>query len=108
MSDIPPALPSSAAQTGFQAREVAKERDARRVGQDDAVSRRAKSVTEADVTVDTTDSDTAVYADAEGAGSQGSPFEESGTNEEESSEEQTDENGVTKGEDGQLHIDFQA
>ena len=76
MAEIPPDIPSSAAQAGFQAREVAKERDARRVASSDAANRQAQSVDEAGRTVETTDDDVAIFADAEGTGSQGRAFEE--------------------------------
>ncbi|MGB2987074.1 MAG: hypothetical protein WBE26_14470 [Phycisphaerae bacterium] len=108
MSEIPPDISSSAAQAGFQARETAKERDARRAGQAEAANRQAKSVTEAGDTVETTDADVAVFADAEGTGSQGRPFEEAETGEQETAGGADEKNGITKGDDGQLHVDLEA
>ena len=106
MSEIAPDLPSSAAQTGVQAREVAKEREARRAGQAHAANRQVKTVDEAGSIVETGDDDMAVFTDAEGSGSQGRPFEE-----EKSSPESADEStakGITRGEDGQVHVDLEA
>ncbi len=107
MAEIPPDISSSAAQAGFQAREVAKERDARRTGQAEAASRQTKAVTESGDTVETTDADVAVYADAEGTGSQGRPFEEAETDEPET-DDKPKNGGITRDDDGQLHVDLEA
>jgi hypothetical protein len=107
MTEIPPDLPSSAAQTGVQAREAAKEREARRAGQTDATSRQVKTVDEAGSTVETGDDDVAVFTDAEGAGSQGRESEEHGSREAESADAGS-AGGITKGDDGQLHVDLEA
>ena len=69
MAEIPSDIASSAAQAGFQAREVAKDRDARSAGQSNAVDRQVKAVGEAGTTVETTDGDTRISSDAEGTGS---------------------------------------
>ncbi len=106
MSEIAPDLPSSAAQTGVQAREVAKERDARRAGQAHGASRQIKTIDEAGSTVETNDDDMAVFTDAEGSGSEGRAFKE-----EKATPESTDEStagGITMGKDGQLHVDLEA
>lgn len=107
MAEIPPHLPASAAQSSVQAREVAKERDARRAGQADAASRQAKAVDEAGSTVETTDDDVAVFGDSEGAGSEGREPEEGNTPLPESTGDGT-KNGITRDEDGQLHVDLEA
>ena len=107
MAEIPPDIPSSAAQAGFQAREVAKERDARRSGQADAASRQVKTVDEAGSTVETTDADTAVFADAEGGGSEGRELAEGNAPEPEPADG-TGNDGITEGKDGQLHLDLEA
>ncbi len=107
MSEIPPHLPASAAQSTVQAREVAKERDARRAGQADVASRQIKAVDEAGSTVETTDDDVAVFGDSEGTGSEGREFEEDKTPSAESTGDGT-KNGITRDEDGQLHVDLEA
>lgn len=71
MAEIPSHIASSAAQAGFQAREVAKERDANRAAESQSADKRIKALGEADGTVEADDADTAVFSDAEGAGSQG-------------------------------------
>jgi hypothetical protein len=106
MTEIPSHIASSAAPASYQAKEAAKEREARRAGQADTAERQVKAVDEQGTTVDTEDADTAIFADAEGTGSQGRPFEE-GTPEKEQ-EPETPENGVTRGKDGQLHLDLEA
>ncbi len=107
MTDIPPALPSSAAQVGLQGREVAKERIARDAGQSDAVNRKVKSIDEAGSTVETNDEDVAVFADAEGTGSQGRAVEEK-DDAAEAEDGGGSSGGVTEDDDGHLHLDIEA
>lgn len=108
MADIPPDISSSAAQAGFQARETAKERDARRVGQAAAANRQVRKVDESGETVETADADTAIFTDAEGTGSQGRAFQEQEEASDEEEKEVQSGDGITEGEDGQLHIDLEA
>ena len=107
MAEIPSDIASSAAQAGFQAREVAKDRDARSAGQANAVARQVKAAGEADATVETNDSDTQISADAEGTGSQGRNFEEENPEQQDATEKNTD-NGITKDAEGRLHLDLEA
>jgi hypothetical protein len=105
MSEIPSDIPASAAQAGFQAREVGKEREAHRVGNADAGNRQIKSLDEADATVETTDNDTRVFSDAEGGGSLGrQPEQESADHDTDSA---ADGQGITRDNDGQLHLDIE-
>lgn len=106
MSEIPPDIPS-AAQSGIQAHEVAKERDARRAGQVNAAARQVRTVDEAGSTVETTDNDVAIFSDAEGAGSQGRESEEPPPEDEASSDDKP-KSGIVQGDDGKLHIDLEA
>ncbi len=106
MTQIPSDLPASAAQAGIQAGEVAKDRDARRSGNADAARRQLKAVDEAGATVDTDDADVAIFADAEGTGSEGREnLEPEETPEEET---QDDGDGIRRDDDGQLHVDLEA
>ena len=57
--------------------------------------------------MDTTDADARVFADAEGGGSQGRPFEEA-RHEQPSADAGGPFSGITEDPDGQLHIDLQA
>ncbi len=107
MSEIPPDLASSAAQSGVQSREIAKEREARRAGQADAATRQVKTVDEAGSTVETTDDDVAVFTDAEGSGSQGRESEQHTPAEAESTDK-NDGRGITKDDEGRLHVDLEA
>ncbi len=107
MTEIPPHLPASAAQSSVQAREVAKERDARRAGQADAVNRQVKAVDEAGSTVETTDDDVAVFGDSEGTGSEGRELEDGNTPAPESPADGT-KNGITRDEHGRFHVDLEA
>ena len=108
MAEIPPDIPSSAAQAGFQARETAKGRDAQKAGQADAAKREARTVDESGATVETTDADTAIFTDAEGTGSQGRAFEEEEKVGEEEGENTQGGDGIKEGDDGQLHVDLEA
>jgi len=107
MSQIPSDVSASAAQAGFQAREVDKDREARRAGESHASDRQSKSIDQTDTTVDTEDADVAVFTNAEGGGSQG---REPG---EEQAEDTPDKapgavEGITQGDDGRLHLDLEA
>ncbi len=105
MAEIPSHLASSVAGSPLQSREVAKEQEARRSGAADAAQRQIKQVGELDNTVEAGDADTAVFSDAEGAGSQGRSEEES----QESPDTQPDTpGGVTTDEDGHVHLDIEA
>lgn len=108
MADIPSDIASSAAQAGFQAREVSKEREARSAGRANATERVVKAVDEAGTTVDTDDADMAVFTDAEGTGGQGRPFEEEESGQEETNESSADDGGIHRDEDGHLHLDLEA
>jgi hypothetical protein len=74
MSAIPPDIAGSAVQAGFAARQASASRDADKVGQANASARQAEALRDAANSVDTSDGDTAVFADAEGAGSQGRDY----------------------------------
>jgi len=105
MAEIPSDIASSAAQAGFQAREVHREREAGRTGQAQIADRQVKAVSDAGEVVDTDDADTRVFADSEGSGSQGRAFEEAGG---ESSREDQETEGIIRDADGQLHLDLEA
>ncbi len=105
MTGIPSDIGASAAQAGYQAREVAKARDAARASGTNAANRQVNSIDEASDTVDTSDDNTQVYADAEGAGSMGKQHEET---EEDKKTEQEAEDGIVRDDQGQLHLDLEA
>jgi len=109
MSGIPSDIAGSALQAGFQARQVGRVRDADRAGQAQAANKTARAVDEAGSTVETTDSDTQVFADAEGTGSKGRSFEEDVPEQrEEESAPPDDASGIIRTSDGQLHLDLEA
>lgn len=107
MSQIPSDIPASAAQAGFQAQEVAKERDGRRSGQAHAANRQVRTTDEAGTVVDTDDADVAAFADAEGGGSEGRevPAE---TEEQAPEGAASPDEGVTRDADGRFHVDLEA
>ena len=107
MTQIPSDIPASAAQAGFQSNEVAKEREARRAGVSHATNRQVKAVDEAGATVDTEDADVAIFAEAEGGGSQGreTPKE---TEPEAAEESDSPQSGISKDDEGQFHVDLEA
>jgi len=108
MAEIPSDIASSASQANIQARAVADNRNARSADAAHAVNRQVKATEEADTTVDTADEDTKVYADAEGTGSQGRPFEEEGTQADEQTGDASPNGGISRDENGQLHLDLEA
>ena len=71
MSSIPPDILGSAAQAGFTAREAARVGNADRTAQAREANRNVDAADDAAESVETTDADTAVFSDAEGAGGQG-------------------------------------
>ena len=106
MAEIPSDIASSAAQAGYQAREVGKERGARGAAQAHAANHQIKALDESGSTVETEDADTQVFTDAEGGGSQGRAFEEEQPESEDPGT--TPDRGVTRDEDGRLHLDLEA
>lgn len=106
MAEIPSDIASSAAQAGFKAHDVGKADDAERAGQANATRRQVRIVDEVEVTVETTDDNTKVFADAEGSGSQGRSEEEQASTGE--AEEAAGPPGITTDEDGTLHVDLEA
>lgn len=106
MAEMPSNIPASAAQAGFQAHEVNKEREAKRTSQSQAASKQVKALNEASGTVDTTDTDTAIFTDAEGTGSEGRTFEEE--DQEQQTQDDKPQNGISTDDDGQQHLDLEA
>ena len=79
------------------------------VPQANAANNTAKAVDEAGSTVETTDNDTEIYADAEGTGSKGRAHEDELLEESLDEEQQADsDEGITNTEDGQRHLDIEA
>ena len=107
MSEIPSDVAASGAQAAFTGREVAKEREARRVGQVDAAKHQIKTVDEAGSTVETSDKDVAIFADAEGSGSEGRENEEA-PSQESAEPSEGSSTGIVRDDDGQLHVDIEA
>jgi len=103
VSAIPPDIAGSAAQAGFASSEASRVKDADRAGQATTADRQVKAATDAADSVETSDSETAVYADAEGAGGQGRPFLEA------PEEEQPEAGDADEGQsDSPGHLDIQA
>lgn len=110
MVDMPSPIASSAAQSAYQSREVAKLRDAGAAAEAGAAGRQTAAVDEAGRTVDTADADDRVFTDAEGQGSQGRSAEQPDAQPESSSEAQpaSPHGGITTDPDGRLHVDVEA
>jgi len=106
VSEIPSEIASSAAQSGFQAREIARERAGSAAGQGNAAQRVVKAVDEAGSTVETDDADNQVFTDAEGSGSQGKAFGEETPAE--NAPDRDSQEGITRGENGRVHLDLEA
>ncbi len=105
MADIPP-IASSAAQAGFQQADVSKTRNAERSAQSIAANKSVKAMDASDTSIETTDTDTAVFSDAEGMGGQGRSEEEQLEHGVE--QDGADAPGVQADDDGNLHLDVQA
>lgn len=101
MSAIPPNLVGPILQTTSMQGQVAASRSLEDAQKSSAERRQMAAVDARDSTVETTDNDTQIYADAEGSGSQGRAFSEPGQE-----QDAKDETGET-GSEG-THIDFEA
>lgn len=105
MAEIPSDIASSAAQAASKARDVAKVRDSHNTGRAQAGKRHIEAIDDAGSMVDTEDADARVFAEAEGSGSQGRAPDEA---EVEETAEKPPNEGVTRDDDGQLHLDLEA
>ena len=108
MAEIPSGLGASAAQAGFTAKDIANARDAQSAGRSDASNRRTKAINQAGSAVDTEDGDTQVFSESEGSGSQGRALEGDQTPEQPDDEAPGTPPGVTRDDEGHLHLDLEA
>ena len=108
MSGIPSDVAASSLQAGYQAREAAKLGSKERSGTVGADGGRERKVDEAGEVVETSDHDTQVFADADGAGSQGRSAEDEAarTADEEPTAPELD--GISHDADGNPHLDLEA
>ncbi|MCP4592180.1 MAG: hypothetical protein GY842_15715 [bacterium] len=104
MTGIPSDIAGSALQAGYAQRAAARVADGARAGQAQATERQLKAASEAAGSVETTDDDERVYADAEGAGGQGRMFSEE-AEQAELDGDPTESPGET---DETSHLDIQA
>ncbi len=107
MSEMPTNIASSAAQAGFQSREVGKARDATTAGQANAATRQTNAVSQPGETVETDDADSRVFTESEGAGGQGRQLDDDSTGAKDDGAPPSSE-GITQGDDGRLHLDLEA
>ena len=108
MAEIPSGLGASAAQAGLTARDVASSRDADAANRTDAGNRRTKAIEQAGSAVDTEDGDTQVFSESEGAGSQGRAPEDDQASDQPDDQTPGDPPGVTRDDQGHLHLDLEA
>ena len=109
MSGIPSDVAASSLQAGYQAREAAKLGSKERSGTVGADGGRERKVDEAGEVVETSDHDTQVFADADGAGSQGRSAEEeeaAGTADDKPTTSES--GGISHDADGTPHLDLEA
>ena len=103
MSSLPPNVVGPILQTNLTQRQVSQIRDNERAARASADRQQNNAIDEKDSTVETTDNDTQVHTDAEGAGSQGRAF----TPPEDASPDPLDDERPPDNEHGGL-IDFEA
>lgn len=109
MAEIPSDIASSAAQAGIRARQAVGDRESHRAAQANTSERQVKAVDQAGSSVDTDDLDTQVFADAEGTGSEGRPFEDEAPEQDDDDAPSREEtSGLTRDENGKLHVDLEA
>ncbi len=107
MSAIPPSSLGSLAQAGVRANQAADERDSDQNRQVDAARNVRAAADERATSVSDADEETGVEDGSTGVGGQGRAF---GDGDAEKQQEQTpsDENGIRRDEDGNVHLDIQA
>ncbi|MCH7701977.1 MAG: hypothetical protein IID37_09835 [Planctomycetes bacterium] len=108
MSGIPSDIAASALQAGYQAREAAKLGTKERSGTVGADGGRERKVDEAGEVVETSDHDTQVFADADGAGSQGRSVEEEAAGAVAEKPTTAESDGISHDADGNTHLDLEA
>ena len=106
MTHIPSNLAISGAAVPQVARDVSKEREAQHAGEASAVARQARSLDQSIDTVETGDADSRVFTDAEGTGSQGRAFDNT-SDEKKEPETGSGSEGITRDDDGTLHVDIE-
>jgi len=106
MSAIPPDIAGAAAQAGFAAPTAARARDADHTRQANVADQQSQARIDKAASVEADDLDTAVFADAEGAGGQGRAFADSAAD---GGDEPTAGQGSPDGaQESAGHIDIQA
>ncbi len=106
MTHIPPHSVSSILQAGAQQKQAARAIDGARSQQDNATDKVARNSAHAAEAIDETGGDIEVSTDSEGAGSQGRDFASTAGDEKQAPPEP--ENGITRDDDGHLHVDMEA
>lgn len=106
MSSVPPNLVGPILQSNLTQRQVSQVRDNAQVQEATARRQTAAVASEKSNAVETDDNDTAVHADAEGAGSQGRAFTSPEDEEQPSNVEPADHENDA--DDEGRHIDFEA
>ena len=106
MSNIPPDVIGPILQAGIAQRSAARALDNERGQQADADATGSKMNALAADSVGEADDDTQVFADSEGAGSQGRSDEDEQT--ESTAEDTSAKVGIREDDDGQLHVDLEA
>ena len=102
MSTLPTNIVGTVLQSTLVQRQVSTVRDTEKASSAVDLRQQATIIDEKGSTVETTDGDTQVHTDAEGAGSQGRPFSD-----EEQPEQPTDQDRPPEGDEG-THLDIEA
>jgi hypothetical protein len=108
MSAIPPNLAGAILQAGVQQQNVARVQDSEREQQENAALKGAQRSEHASEAIGDQDDETQVNSDSEGAGSQGRAFQSSDDDPATTDDSATSAGGISRDEDGQLHIDLEA
>ncbi len=103
MSAMPPNVVGSVLQSHLAQHQVSAVRETEESQRDNASRRQASALDERDTTVGTTDTDTRIHSDAEGAGGQGRAF----SSPEEETEQDADELNSPPGDEGR-NLDLRA
>ena len=107
MSTIPPNIVGPILQAGTTEKQASRALESEREQQSNAVAAGSKISAQAADTVGETDNDARVHTDAEGTGSQGRHSGEE-QDDKKRDEGQSQEHGIHRDDEGQLHVDLEA
>jgi len=107
MADIPP-IAASSVQAGYTQAEAGKVKDAAEAANAHAAGRNMRAINDAGAIIETSEQDTAIFADAEGSGGKGRQEQEESNDDFEHHEQKDSGDGISTDDKGIAHVDIEA